>query len=273
MAKKYKLALVGAGNMGSAMLGGALRGGFCQKEEVIVCEKSPEGQRRISEEYGVAVTDSVEESAKDAEMILLAVKPHQLDDVLPGVREVLSPEQIVICCAAGRTIESIEASLISVAVVGKLKVVRIMPNTPAKVSEGMCALSLNANIDEADKEKVLSLFRSFGRAEIIPESQMDIATGVSGSSPAFIYMLIEAMADAAVAEGMKRDQAYVFVSQAVLGAAKMVLETGEHPGALKDAVTSPGGTTIAGVYILEQEGLRGTIMDAVRASIQRSREL
>jgi pyrroline-5-carboxylate reductase len=182
-------------------------------------------------------------------------------------------DQIVISVAAGKTLSMIETALMSINVAGKLKVVRAMPNTPALVGEAMTAITPNANLNEEDIAKVKALFESFGQVEVVPESMMNAVIGVSGSSPAFIYMLIEAMADAAVVEGMPRAQAYKFAAQSVLGSAKMVLETGMHPGALKDAVCSPGGTTIAGVEALEQCGFRGTVMEGIRATVAKAEEM
>jgi pyrroline-5-carboxylate reductase len=148
-----------------------------------------------------------------------------------------------------------------------------MPNTPAMVGEAMSAICANEKVSDEQLTEAKALFESFGQVEVVSENLMDVVTGVSGSSPAFIYMVIEAMADAAVLEGMQRPAAYKFASQAVLGAAKMVLSTGQHPGALKDAVTSPGGTTIAGIAALEEHGLRSTMIEGVRAAVEKSRDM
>ena len=153
------------------------------------------------------------------------------------------------------------------------KIVRCMPNTPALVGEGCTGVCANKNVTKEELQMVLNLMNSFGVAEVVPESLMDTVVGVSGSSPAYVFMFIEAMADAAVAEGMPRKQAYHFAAQAVLGSAKMVLETGMHPGELKDMVCSPGGTTIQAVKVLEEKGMRGAVMDAVEACIEKSRQL
>lgn len=161
----------------------------------------------------------------------------------------------------------------SLELAGKLQLVRTMPNTPAMVGEAMTAVCPNESISEKNLKYVIRLFESFGKAEVVPESLMDTVTGLSGSSPAYIYMLIEAMADEAVKQGMPRSQAYTFASQAVLGSAKMVLETGKHPGELKDAVTSPGGTTIAGLAVLEDLGFRSAIMNGIDAAIEKSKSL
>ena len=155
----------------------------------------------------------------------------------------------------------------------RLKLVRAMPNTPALVGEAMSALCCNELVTEEELAEAVSIFNSFGKCEVIKEALMDAVIGVSGSSPAYVYLFIEAMADAAVADGMPRAQAYKFAAQSVLGSAKMVLETGTHPGALKDAVCSPGGTTIEAVAVLEEEGLRNAVIKAQRACVQKSRDM
>jgi pyrroline-5-carboxylate reductase len=259
--------------MGSAMIGGILKNGLAGKNEIIASCKSEGTKERITKELGITVTLDSVEVAQKADVVFLAIKPYQFDVVLPQINGKLEADQIVISVAAGKTLSMIETALMSIDAAGKLKVVRAMPNTPALVGEAMTAITPNANLNEEDIAKVKALFESFGQVEVVPESMMNAVIGVSGSSPAFIYMLIEAMADAAVVEGMPREQAYKFAAQSVLGSAKMVLETGMHPGALKDAVCSPGGTTIAGVEALEQCGFRGTVMEGIRATVAKAEEM
>ena len=273
MKRDYKVGFIGCGNMGSAMIGGILKNGLAGKSEIIASCKSEATKERISKELGITVTLDSVEVAQKADVVFLAIKPYQFDAVLPQINGKLEADQIVISVAAGKTLSMIETALMSINVAGKLKVVRAMPNTPALVGEAMTAITPNANLNEEDIAKVKALFESFGQVEVVPESMMNAVIGVSGSSPAFIYMLIEAMADAAVVEGMPRAQAYKFAAQSVLGSAKMVLETGLHPGALKDAVCSPGGTTIAGVEALEQCGFRGTVMEGIRATVAKAEEM
>ncbi|MBR6282666.1 MAG: pyrroline-5-carboxylate reductase [Lachnospiraceae bacterium] len=273
MKRDYKVGFIGCGNMGSAMIGGILKNGLAGKNEIIASCKSEGTKERITKELGITVTLDSAEVAQKADVIFLAIKPYQFDDVLPQINGIVMEDQIVISVAAGKTLSMIETALMSIDVAGKLKVVRAMPNTPALVGEAMTAITPNANLNEEDIAKVKALFESFGQVEVVPESMMNAVIGVSGSSPAFIYMLIEAMADAAVVEGMPRAQAYKFTAQSVLGSAKMVLETGMHPGALKDAVCSPGGTTIAGVEALEQCGFRGTVMEGIRATVAKAEEM
>ena len=236
--RKYKYGFIGAGNMGGAMIGGLLKSGLAGKDDIIASVHTTESKRRIEEEFGIASTISNSEAAGQSDILILAVKPAQLSAVFPEISGDLEPDQIVVSVAAGKSLSDIDTGLVSVKVAGQLKVARVMPNTPALVGEAMSAVSFNDRFSEKEKEAVMAIFRSFGKAEEVPESMMDVVTGVSGSSPAFIYMLIEAMADEAVLHGMPRKQAYTFAAQSVLGSAKMVLETGKHPGALKDDVCS-----------------------------------
>ena len=267
----YQIGIIGGGNMGSAMAGGIINGGLCAPESLIIAEKRDDAREALSGRLGVSVTGDTTVAAT-AQTVILAVKPAQLPEVLSEIRDTVGPDQVIVSIAAGQSIRTVEEGLESDGS-HALKVVRVMPNTPALVGAGMSAVSPGPALSEDDIERVLAIFRSFGRAELVPESQMDIITGLSGSSPAYIYMLIEAMADAAVAQGLPRALSYEFAAQTVMGSARMVLETGEHPGALKDAVCSPGGTTIAGVLALEETGLRASIAAGVTAAIERSRQL
>jgi pyrroline-5-carboxylate reductase len=264
---RKKIGFIGVGNMGSAMLKGILSAGLASKDEVIASCRSEQSQKRVSDALGITVTLD-NKAAADADVVFIAVKPAQVDEVASQIRETLHEEQLVISVAAGYDLKKLHFALGT-----DTHIIRTMPNTPAMVGEAMSALCTDMLVTDEEKEKALELFNSFGKAEFVDEKLMDAVTGVSGSSPAFIYMIIEAMADAAVAEGMPRKQAYTFAAQSVLGSAKMVLETGKHPGELKDAVTSPGGTTIAGVAALEKDGMRAAMIDAVRTAAQRSREM
>lgn len=263
---RKKIGFIGIGNMGSAMLKGILGAGLAAKDEVIASCRSESTKQKISDEFGITVTLDNKEAA-DSDVIFLAVKPAQLGEVAYDIRKNIK-DQLVISVAAGYDLEKLHFALGA-----ETHIIRTMPNTPAMVGEAMSALCTDKLVTEDEQEKALTLFNSFGRAEFVDEKLMDAVTGVSGSSPAFIYMIIEAMADAAVAEGMPRKQAYTFAAQSVLGSAKMVLDTGRHPGELKDAVTSPAGTTIEGVAALENDGMRAAIIDAVRTAAQKSREM
>ena len=201
--------------------------------------------------------------------MFLAVKPVYLDDVIEEVKSAVRAETLVVSIAAGRDLKYLKEAF------GRpeLKIIRCMPNTPALVLEGCTGVCAGDEVPEEDLEKVVELMSAFGKASVVPERLMDVVVGVSGSSPAYVFLFIEAMADAAVAEGMPRKQAYEFAAQAVLGSAKLVLETGKHPGELKDMVCSPGGTTIQAVKVLEEKGMRAAVIDAVEACISKSRNM
>ena len=266
----YKIGFIGCGNMGRAILGGLLKAGIVKADEVIISCHTKKSCSEVEAEYHVKAVLDNQEVAGNADVVLLAVKPNKFEEVIPDVkagleRNAAGENTIVISIAAGKDIAYLEKNL------GKnQKIIRVMPNTPALVGEGMSALTVNAKVTEEDLKYALSIFESFGKAEVVPESMMDAVIGVSGSSPAYVYMFIEALADGAVAAGMPRKQAYTFAAQSVLGAAKMVLETGQHPGELKDAVCSPGGTTMAGVLELEKQGLRNAVIAGEMACIQKS---
>lgn len=263
-----KIGFIGGGNMANAMIGGILSSGLVTPTQIIASDKSEAAILQMKDTYGVETTCSNTYVAKNADIIFLSVKPFLYETVIREIRDEITDKQIIVAIAAGQTIERIEGAF------GKIiKLVRTMPNTPAMVLEAMSAIAPNETITEDDLSAVLSIFESFGKAEVVPESLMDAVTGVSGSSPAYVFMFIEAMADAAVNDGMPRAQAYKFAAQSVLGAAKMVLETGKHPGELKDAVCSPGGTTIAAVAKLEECGFRSTVISAQNTCTAKSKEM
>ena len=263
-----KLGFIGLGNMAGAMIGGILRQGLVKKEEILGYDKSPEACAKARESFGICVAEHNVDVTEQADVILLAVKPLFLSEVITEIREAVTMEKLVISIAAGKTIHWLEEAF------GKeLRLIRCMPNTPALVSEGCTAVCGNTLAGEKDEGLCLELMQSFGKAMSIPERLMDAAVAVGGSSPAFVFMFIEAMADGAVAAGMPRQQAYIFAAQSVLGSAKMVLETGMHPGELKDMVCSPGGTTIEGVRVLEEKGMRSAVAEAVFAAAEKSSRL
>ncbi len=254
-----RIGFIGMGNMGSAILKGALR--VFSKEDLIFSAKTEETKRRIYQETGVMYADSNAECANKCKYLILAVKPQFYDEVLKGIRYMVTPEHVIISLAPGRTIDQLKQNLGF-----DKRILRAMPNTPAQISEGMTGIScIREELSDRELEVVLKLFNACGKAEFISESLMDAVVCASGSSPAFVYLFIEVLADSAVRYGMPRDQAYVFAAQAVKGAAAMVLETGEHPGALKDKVCSPAGTTIEGVAALEDAGFRAAVMKASEA--------
>ncbi len=263
-----KIGFIGTGNMGSAMMGGMIKAGVVEPENVMASDIFQAVVDDVAEKYNVNTSTNNRDVVDFANIIFLAVKPQYLAGAIDGIKDMDFSDKVVVSIAAGQSLEKLNGMF------GKeLKLIRVMPNTPALVGEGMSALSPNELVTDDESETVLKLFESFGEAEIVPEKLQDAVVGISGSSPAYVYMFIEALADGAVAEGMPRTQAYKFAAQAVLGSAKMVLETGEHPGALKDAVCSPGGTTIEAVATLEALGFRNAVIEAERVCIDKSREL
>ncbi len=263
-----KLGFIGAGNMGGAIIGGIVKNKIAEPSEIIVADANTAALEAAAEKYGVNVTTDNSEAAK-ADMLFLCVKPAVIYSVIDGIAEFIRPETVVVSIAAGQSIEK----LMDAFGIDELKLARVMPNTPALVGEGMAAVSPNDNMTEAETDNVLRIFNSLGKAEAVSEKLMDAVTAVSGSSPAYVFMFIEAMADAAVKGGMPRKQAYIFAAQSVMGSAKMVLETDMHPGELKDMVCSPAGTTIDAVAVLEEEGMRSAVMKAMDACIEKSKSM
>ena len=263
-----KIGFIGCGNMASAMIGGILRQGIFSKEDIIVSNLTPEGKARSEKNLGVVTTLDNKEVVRSAKTVVLAVKPQFYEEVLDEVHDSLTEEHTIIGIAPGKTLAWLEekAGL-------PLKVVRFMPNTPAQVGAGMTAVCTNDRVSEDELAEILKITDSFGCTEVIPERLMDAAGAVGGCSPAYVFMFIEAMADAAVQGGMPRAQAYKFAAQAVMGSAKMVLESGEHPGTLKDMVCSPGGTTIEAVRVLEEKGFRSAVIEAMVKCMEKSEKL
>lgn len=262
------ITFIGGGNMASAIIGGIIDSGLASKEQITATAKTAKTCSSLEERFGIHTSQDNKKAAETADILFLAVKPFLFSEVIAEIKDSVKKEALIISIAAGQPITSIESMFSN-----SIKLVRAMPNTPALVGEAMSALCVNDNVTEEELGIAVDIFNSFGKCEVIKESLMDAVVGVSGSSPAYVYMFIEAMADAAVADGMPRAQAYKFAAQSVLGSAKMVLETGTHPGALKDAVCSPGGTTIEAVAVLEEKGLRNAVITAQRACAQKSRDM
>lgn len=263
-----KLGFIGGGNMGSAMIGGILDSGVLTAENIYVADLYQPSLDRVKDKYGVNVTKDNKVVAENCDIIVLSVKPNLYPIVIEGIKDTVKKDVIIITIAPGQKLESVKEMF------GKeIKIVRTMPNTPAMVLEGMTAVCPNKLVSEEELQFVEKILQSYSRTERVGEYLMDTVTGVSGSSPAYVYMFIEALADGAVVMGMPRPQAYKFAAQAVLGSAKMVLETGMHPGALKDMVCSPGGTTIAAVAKLEEEGFRSSVIKAVVAAAEKSAQM
>ena len=251
-----KIGFIGMGNMGYSMLKGVLN--YLNPQDIIFTCLSSEKKEKISNETGVRYAESNAECANSAKYIILAVKPQVYNTVLKNIQNVITEESVIISLAPGITIAAIKEELGA-----DIKVVRAMPNTPALVGEGMTGICYeNGELDFAEKEFVEQFFNSFGKVVTVPEKLMSGVVCASGSSPAYVYMFIEALADSVVKYGIPRQEAYKLVAQTVLGSAKMLLETGEHPGKLKDNVCSPAGTTIQGVAALEEFGFRNAIIKA-----------
>lgn len=263
-----KIGFIGCGNMASAMISGILKKGIVEKGDIIASNTTEASSARTKEKLGIRTTTDNLEVVRSSDIVFLAVKPYLYATVLSQVKEALSPEQIVVSMTPGKTLQWLDEQL-----GGGHKVVRIMPNTPILVGEGISGACHNEKVTEADFEKISTILNGFGKMRVVAESLMDVVSAVGGSSPAFVYMFIEAMADAAVAAGMPRAQAYDIAAQAVYGSAKMVLETGKHPGQLKDEVCSPAGSTIQGVRVLEEKGMRSAVIEGLLASIEKARSL
>lgn len=254
-----KIGFIGMGNMATAIMKGLLK--EFSPEDMIFSSAHEEKMEQVTRETGVPHAGSNAECARQAKYLVLAVKPQVLPRVFGEIKDVVTKDQVIISIAAGYTISDLTEGL-----GGQVRVVRSMPNTPAMVGEGMTGVCYDeALFTQEEKELLHTLFTSFGKMELVEERLMDVVGSASGCSPAYVYMFIEALADSAVKYGIPRADAYKLVAQTVLGSAKMVLETGEHPGLLKDKVCSPGGTTIAGVAALEEYGLRNALMKATDA--------
>lgn len=263
-----KIGFIGLGNMAKAIIGGMMDNQIVDPGDIIGTAKTKETREAVREAYGIEIRDTNEAVAREAEILILAVKPQFMEVVIHEIRDAVLHNPLIISIAAGKTMAWIEEAF-----GGKIKLVRCMPNTPALVGAGCTGVCVNELVCQKDTDYSMKLMESFGKAILVSEHLMDAVGAVSGSSPAYVFMFIEAMADAAVAAGMPRKQAYEFAAQAVYGSAKLVLESGRHPGELKDMVCSPGGTTIQGVRILEEKGMRGAVIDALTATVEQSKKL
>lgn len=263
-----RIGFIGCGNMGGAMLAGILDSGKCAPEDILVSVSSEQSAAAKKEKYGVTVlVDNCAVAAK-SDILFLTVKPQYYEQVIGEIKGSVSDDAIIITVAPGKTL-----TWLSEQFGGSHKIIRTMPNTPSLVKEGMMGMCANEQVTEEEVALVRDICGGFSRTELVAEHLMDVVTAVSGSSPAYVFMFIEAMADAAVAGGMPRTQAYTFAAQAVLGSARMVLETGKHPGELKDMVCSPAGTTIQAVRVLEEKGLRSAVIEAMEKCLDISRNM
>lgn len=263
-----RIAVIGGGNMAESLLTGWLRNGVTSPERVIVSDPQLARRTMLAQRYGVAVSADNHQAATGAELLLLCVEPQVLDDVLVEVKSIVHRQPLVISVAAGYPLSRIRQYLNSAT-----RVVRAMPNTPSSIGEGMTALSAVSGLPSDDQATARTLFEAVGKVVFVEERLLDAVTGLSGGGPAFVFAMIEALADGGVLMGLPRSTAQLLAAQTIAGAACMVLEQGDHPGLLKDRVASPGGTTIAGLRCLEDGRLRATLMSAVEAATKRSQEL
>ena len=262
-----KLGFIGCGNMAKAILGGILKKQLVAPQEIIASALHEETLQQASDTYGIQTTTSNLEAAR-ADIIFLAVKPQFYETVIKEIRDTVKESQLIVSIAPGKSIQTITEWF------GKpVKLIRTMLNTPAMVGEGVTAVCPAETVTEEELKEVLTLLESCGIAEVMPERLVDAVVSVSGSSPAYVFMFIEALADGAVRDGIPRKQAYRLAAQSVLGSAKMVLETGMHPGELKDMVCSPAGTTIEAVAAMEKAGFRNAVMAGMEACTNKTKQM
>ncbi len=258
-----KIGFIGMGNIGYAILRSLLT--VYDREDLTFTDLNKRKVAQVERETGIKAVGSNQECAAAAKYIVLAVKPQFYDAVLADIKDTVTKENIIISIAPGVSIDSVNEKL-----GGDRRIVRAMPNTPALLGEGMTGVCYDPKLfEEVEKQMITKFFESFGKMEVLPEYLMNAVVCISASAPAYIYMFIEALADAGVKYGMPRDMAYRMAAQGVVGSAKMVLETGKHPGALKDDVCSPGGTTIYAVAMLEEYGLRNAVIKACDACYEK----
>ena len=269
MLKNKKISLIGTGNMGEALLSGLISSGSSDPKNIICTDVRENRLKSIQEKYGVQTTADNIKAVEVSEIIIYAVKPQIIASVLRETAPCLDMSKLIISIAAGVPLAAIESCLNK-----RLRLIRVMPNIAAFVKESASVIAAGGNATEEDIKLSLAIFDSMGRSIFLKENiLMDAITGLSGSGPAYIFLIVDAMADAGVKVGLSREDALFLSSQTVLGAAKLLLETKEHPGRLKDMVTSPGGTAIAGIHTLEKGGLRTTLINAVEVATKRSKEL
>ncbi len=261
-----RLAVLGAGVMGETLLSGLLRAGWTP-DRIVGTDRRPERQLELNARYGIAMVGNVE-AATDVDTVLLVVKPQDMSDLLAEIGPVLAPGTLVVSLAAGVDTASIEAQLPA-----GTPVVRVMPNTPAQVDEGMAAISAGSATTSEHLDRVTEILSATGRVVAVPERYQDAVTAISGSGPAYLFFVVEAMIEAGVHLGLPRDIATELVVQTMLGSAKLLRETGEHPTVLRERVTSPGGTTAAAIRQLEDHKVRAAFLSAIEAARDRSRDL
>lgn len=265
--KMYKIGFIGAGNMGEALIRGILKANLASPREIIVTDISRERMAELNEKYGVPGTESNSYVVAQSTVVILAVKPHIISSVLKEISNEVMKSTLLISIAAGSKLSLLKACLSNGS-----RIIRVMPNTPALVLEGMTAICSDG-ADEGDLKTVEQIFSAVGRTVVVPESLIDAITGLSGSGPAYIAIMIEALTDGGVLMGLPRKISQELALQTVLGTARLLMDAHHHPAALKDMVSSPGGTTIHGIYALEKGGVRASLMEAIKLAAMRSKEL
>ena len=261
------IGFVGTGNMGEALIRGLLKAGVAEPGQIVGSDPRRDRAAELGERYAIRTTHDNVEVARQADILILAIKPQLMERVLEEIGPEIHAHALVISIAAGVPLSAIEARL------PQARVIRTMPNTPALVGAAATAIAVGGHATDDDLKAAQSIFDSVGMTVTLDEAQMDAVTGLSGSGPAYVFLVIEALSDAGVKVGLSRHHAQALAAQTLLGSAKLLIETDEHPGRLKDMVTSPGGTAIAGLHTIEAGGLRTTLMDAVEAATKRSQEL
>ncbi|WP_350344006.1 pyrroline-5-carboxylate reductase [Proteinivorax tanatarense] len=263
-----KLGFIGCGNMAQAIIKGIIDSKLLPKEDIIASDNFEPCLDKAEELLGIQTTIDNKKIVEDCEIVILAIKPQGYFEIIKEISPSTSKDTIIVTIAPGITLASLEKAFSK-----EIKIIRTMPNTPSIVREGMTAICYNSLVEDNEVNKVKELFEAVGAVEIVPEDLMDVVVAASGSSPAYVFMFIEAMADAAVLLGMDRKQAYRFASQAVMGSAKMLIETGKHPAELKDMVCSPAGATIEAVKTLESCELRSSVIKAMVNCANRSKSI
>ncbi|SEJ11821.1 pyrroline-5-carboxylate reductase [Propionispira arboris] len=261
------IGFIGGGAMAEAMIGGILANKLFTPDEVYVSDHKIKRCEQLHTLYGAQAAVNASTFLEKLDIVVLAIKPQAAQAAIESIVKLVNADTIVISVIAGLTLKSLETYFV------QQPVVRVMPNTPVAVGAGMSAIALGKNASEQNGKTVESIFNAVGKAVILQESAIDAVTGLSGSGPGYVFVMIDALADAGVNAGLPRQTSIMLAAQTLLGAAKMVLETGEHPAVLRDKVTSPGGTTIAGIHVLEQKGVRAALIDAVEAATNKSKAM
>lgn len=263
----YKIGFIGAGAMAGAIADGLLVNNLCTAEEIIMSNRSQEKLLKLAKEKGIRAAKDNQEVLQQAEVIILAIKPQQYQAIKEQLAGTVTKGQVIVSIMAGITLTDLQECF------GEIPIFRAMPNTPAKIGYGMTGIADNSKATEKQHNFVLSVFAAVGQVLEVPEGSMDALGALSGSGPAYCYELLEAMADGGVMLGLPRAAAYQLAAQTMVGAAQMLLETGEHPAVLKDQVTSPGGTTIRGLKVMEKAGVRGIMMETIEQAYLQTKQL